>query len=50
MDGPYKYAHDISLLKKKIRWYPKISLEDGLEQTWKQMVKWKEEKRIKNIK
>lgn len=41
VDGPYKYQHDISLLKKIIKWKPEISLEKGLEMTWKQILSWK---------
>ena len=41
VDGPYKYQHDISLLKNMINWKPKISLEKGLNNTWQQILKWK---------
>ena len=41
VDGPYIYQHDISLLKKIIKWSPKISLEKGLKLTWEQMLIWK---------
>jgi len=45
VDGPYKYQHDIGLLKNVINWKPRITLEKGLNNTWKQMLKW-EKKRI----
>ena len=41
VDGPYKYQHDISLLKKVTNWKPEISLEKGLKATWTQMLIWK---------
>ena len=41
VDGPYKYQHDISLLKKTIKWKPTITLEKGLRLTWNQMLNWK---------
>ena len=41
VDGPYKYQHDISLLKNVINWKPEITLEKGLKDTWKQMLNWK---------
>ena len=44
--GPYIYAHDISLLKKKTKWKPEISLKKGLQTTWHQMLEWKKYKKI----
>ena len=38
--GPYVYAHDISLIKNKTRWKPKINLKDGLKSTWDQLLEW----------
>ncbi len=45
VDGPYKYQHDISLLKKTINWSPKVSLELGLKKTWSQINEWKNTKK-----
>jgi nucleoside-diphosphate-sugar epimerase len=40
VNGPYKYQHNISLLKKIIKWKPEISLKNGLKLTWEQMLNW----------
>ena len=40
VDGPMKYYHDIGLVKKVTGWKPKINLEEGLEQSWKQILNW----------
>ena len=39
-NGPYVYAHDISLIKNKTRWKPNINLKDGLKSTWDQLLEW----------
>ena len=39
VDGPYKYYHDITLLKKHTNWRQKVSLKKGLLLTWKFMKK-----------
>ena len=44
VNGPYIYAHDISLIKKITDWKPKINLNKGLEMTWRQMLEWNNKK------
>lgn len=44
VNGPYIYAHDISLIKKITDWKPKINLNKGLEITWRQMLEWNNKK------
>ena len=41
VSGPYKYMHNIKLLKKITGWSPKISLKKGIEMTWIQLIAWK---------
>ena len=37
VEGPHKYYHNISKLKKIINWKPRIDLEEGLKLTWQRM-------------
>jgi len=37
--GPMNYKHDISLIKNVCGWRPKIKIEKGLEETWKELNK-----------